>query len=135
MAGKAAGRITPGRPGALRWGQRPHEGLQPHERRCRPSTAGEITGSLPPPTHPPPHPPPFHTQANWPRPGAWTAFAPGYRKVAIHRVSPRQARRRRGEAVEFLIDASAQVLKLMSPTHDRHAAEPMTDRRVEAIAS
>ena len=47
---------------------------------------------------------------------AWQAFPPGYRKVAIHRVVSARAAETRARRLAILIDASAQGLKLMSPT-------------------
>ncbi len=47
---------------------------------------------------------------------AWLAFPPGYRKVAIHRVVSAKIPEARARRLAILIDASAQGLKLMSPT-------------------
>jgi uncharacterized protein YdeI (YjbR/CyaY-like superfamily) len=46
----------------------------------------------------------------------WEAFPPGYRNVAIHRVVSAKAAETRARRLAILIDASAQGLKLMSPT-------------------
>ncbi|HEX3367773.1 YdeI/OmpD-associated family protein [Phenylobacterium sp.] len=47
---------------------------------------------------------------------AWQAFPPGYRKVAIHRVVSAKGPETRARRLTILVDASAQGLKLMSPT-------------------
>lgn len=50
---------------------------------------------------------------------AWThfqAFPPGYRKVAIHRVTSAKGAATRAKRLGILIDASAQGLRLGSPT-------------------
>ncbi|MBU1374607.1 MAG: YdeI/OmpD-associated family protein [Alphaproteobacteria bacterium] len=55
-------------------------------------------------------------QANGP---AWTrfqAFPPGYRKVAVHRVTSAKGEATRARRLDILIDASAQGLRLGSPT-------------------
>jgi uncharacterized protein YdeI (YjbR/CyaY-like superfamily) len=55
-------------------------------------------------------------QANAAAWAAWQAFAPGYRKVAIHRVVSAKTLETRARRLAILIDASAQGLKLMSAT-------------------
>lgn len=50
---------------------------------------------------------------------AWTrfqAFPPGYRKVAIHRVTSAKGGATRAKRLDILIDASARGLRLKSPT-------------------
>ena len=50
---------------------------------------------------------------------AWTnfqAFPPGYRKVAVHRVVSAKGEATRAKRLDILIDASAQGLRLQSPT-------------------
>lgn len=50
---------------------------------------------------------------------AWTAFQafpPGYRKVAVHRVVSAKGEATRAKRLDILIDASAQGLRLQSPT-------------------
>lgn len=46
----------------------------------------------------------------------WEALPPGYRKVAIHRVVSAKGAETRARRLTILIDATAQGLKLMSPT-------------------
>jgi uncharacterized protein YdeI (YjbR/CyaY-like superfamily) len=55
-------------------------------------------------------------QANPKAWAAWEAFAPSYRKVAIHRVVSAKAPETRARRLSILIDASAQGLQLMSAT-------------------
>ncbi|PZQ62610.1 MAG: bacteriocin-protection protein [Phenylobacterium zucineum] len=48
--------------------------------------------------------------------GAFQAFPPGYRKVAIHRVVSAKGAPTRARRLQILIDASARGLRLKSPT-------------------
>ncbi|HEX7885848.1 MAG TPA: YdeI/OmpD-associated family protein [Phenylobacterium sp.] len=52
-------------------------------------------------------------------PAAWTAFqafAPSYRKVAVHRVTSAKGEATRAKRLDILIDAAAKGLKLKSAT-------------------
>jgi uncharacterized protein YdeI (YjbR/CyaY-like superfamily) len=55
-------------------------------------------------------------QANSPAWTAFQAFPPGYRKVAVHRVVSAKGEATRARRLNILIDASAQGLRLQSPT-------------------
>jgi uncharacterized protein YdeI (YjbR/CyaY-like superfamily) len=46
----------------------------------------------------------------------WQAFPPSYRKVAIHRVTSARTAETRAKRLDILIDATAQGLRLQSPT-------------------
>lgn len=46
----------------------------------------------------------------------WQAFPPGYRKVAIHRVTSARSPDTRARRLNMLIEATAQGLRLQSPT-------------------
>jgi uncharacterized protein YdeI (YjbR/CyaY-like superfamily) len=46
----------------------------------------------------------------------WQAFPPSYRKVAVHRVTSARTAETRARRLDILIDATAQGLRLQSPT-------------------
>jgi uncharacterized protein YdeI (YjbR/CyaY-like superfamily) len=96
---KAEGRITPAGEAAFEVGKH-RTGVYSHEREAdefTPEELGQFQAST----------------AAW---AAFQAFPPGYRKLAIHRVSAGKRPETRARRLAILIDASAQGRKLVSAT-------------------
>ena len=96
---KAQGRITPAGQAAYDIGKH-RTGVYSYEREPDEFTPEELA----------------QFQASTAAWAAFQAFPPGYRKLAIHRVSAGKRPETRARRLAILIDASAQGRKLMSPT-------------------
>lgn len=95
----AEGRVTPAGQAAYDAGKH-RTGLYSYERAADDLTAEEAA----------------RFQANAEAWARFQAFPPGYRKVAIHRVTSAKGEATRARRLDILIDASARGLRLKSPT-------------------
>jgi uncharacterized protein YdeI (YjbR/CyaY-like superfamily) len=96
---KSEGRITPAGEAAFEVGKH-RTGVYSYEREADEFTPEELA----------------QLQASTAAWAAFQAFPPGYRKLAVHRVTAAKRPETRARRLAILIDASAQGRKLVSPT-------------------